>query len=43
MPGSLLEELDTRQDEVLAQLEDLNTRIEQAISSWLSKSAPDAP
>jgi hypothetical protein len=38
--GSLLEELDTRQDEVLVQLENLNSRIEHAISSWLAKSSP---
>lgn len=35
--GSLLEELDARQDEVLAQLEDLNKRLEQVLSAWTSK------
>lgn len=38
-PPSLLEELDVRQDEVLAQLEDLNRRIEQTIAGWLSQTA----
>lgn len=33
--GSLLEELDRRQDEVLDELERLNSRIEQAIAEVL--------
>jgi hypothetical protein len=34
---SLLDELDARQDEVLAQLEDLNARLEQVLAAWTSK------
>jgi hypothetical protein len=34
-PCSLLEELDQRQDEVLAQLEDLNGRIENLLKDCL--------
>jgi hypothetical protein len=34
-PGSLLEELDRRQDEVLEQLDDLNLKIEALLNEWL--------
>jgi len=33
-PHSLLEELDARQDELLAELERLNRRIEGVIAEW---------
>lgn len=32
--GSLLEELEARQDEVLAALEQLNQRLEQVLAGW---------
>jgi|GEM_PF-4487952 len=35
--GSLLEELDARQDEVLAGLEELNKRLEQVLSAWSNR------
>lgn len=35
--GSLLEELDARQDEVLARLEDLDKQLEQVLSAWTSR------
>lgn len=31
---SLLEELDNRQDEVLAQLDELNDQVEELLSQW---------
>jgi hypothetical protein len=37
---SLLEELDTRQDEILAQLEELNARVERVLRECLSPQTP---
>ena len=37
---SLLEELDTRQDEILAQLEELNARIERVLKECLPAKVP---
>jgi predicted transcriptional regulator len=33
---TLIDELDSRQDEVIAQLDELNQRIESVIQEWLS-------
>lgn len=37
---SLLEELDSRQDEILAQLEELNARIERVLKECLPAKEP---
>jgi len=46
-PISLLEDLESRQDEAIAQLDELNLRIENLLRQWTGQrnadSTPDAP
>ena len=39
---TLLEELDTRQDQVIRELDELNARIERLIEDWRPKADPPA-
>lgn len=39
---TLIDELDSRQDEVLAQLDELNVRIESVIQEWLTDRTDEA-
>ncbi|HZZ72532.1 MAG TPA: hypothetical protein VFE24_09780 [Pirellulales bacterium] len=42
-PRPTITEIESRQDEVLRLLDELNLRLERALADWMSKNAPSEP